>query len=77
MSENKTESAVSGPALIDARELARLLSVSKPTVLRMRDDGKLPPSISLTSQCVRWRRSAVLTWIDAGCPPPVAASSEA
>lgn len=77
MSAIKTEPVLSGPALIDATELARLLSVSKMTIWRLRDDGKLPPAISLTSQCVRWRRAAVLTWIDAGCPPPVAASSEA
>ena len=55
--------------LIDAAEFARLLSVSKPTIWRLRDDGKLPPAISLTSQCVRWRRDAVLAWLDAGCPP--------
>ena len=55
-------------ALIDAAELARMLSVSKPTIWRMRDDGKVPSAIALTSQCVRWRRDAVLFWIDAGCP---------
>lgn len=54
--------------LINAAELARMLSVSKPTIWRMRDDGKLPPSISLTSQCLRWNREAVVKWIDAGCP---------
>ncbi len=54
--------------LIDAAELARMLSVSKPTIWRMREDGKLPPAIALTSQCIRWRRDAVLSWIDAGCP---------
>ena len=53
-------------ALIDAAELARMLSVSKPTIWRMRD--KLPPSIALTSQCIRWRRDAVLEWINTGCP---------
>ena len=55
--------------LIDARELAAMLSVSKPTIWRMRDDGKLPLAISLTSQCIRWRRDAVLAWIDASGPP--------
>ena len=61
-------------ALIDAAELARLLSVSKPTIWRMRDAGKLPAEIALTSQCIRWRRhtgnpaTGVEDWIDAGCP---------
>jgi predicted DNA-binding transcriptional regulator AlpA len=53
--------------LIDAAEFARMLSVSKPTIWRMRDDGKLPSAITLTSQCIRWRREDVLSWIDAGC----------
>lgn len=58
--------------LIDAAELARMLSASKPTIWRMRD--KLPPSIALTSQCIRWRRrtgnpaTGVEDWIEAGCP---------
>ncbi len=62
------------PALIDAAEFARLLSVSKPTIWRMRDDDKLPSAIALTSQCIRWRRrtgnpvTGVEDWIDAGCP---------
>lgn len=54
--------------LVDAAELARMLSVSKPTIWRMRDDGKLPPAITLTSQCIRWRRDDVLEWIVNRCP---------
>ena len=62
------ETATLESKLIDAAEFARLLSVSKPTIWRLRDNGKLPPAIALTSQCVRWRREAILKWIDAGCP---------
>jgi len=54
--------------LIDAAEFARLLSVSKPTIWRMRSVRKIPEPIRLTSQCLRWRRDSVLAWIDAGCP---------
>lgn len=63
------------PALIDAAEFARLLSVSKPTIWRMRDSGKLPLATALTAQCVRWHlrtgnpATGVLDWIEAGCPP--------
>ncbi|MBC7815332.1 MAG: hypothetical protein IAG10_00365 [Planctomycetaceae bacterium] len=59
-------------ALLDAAELARMLSVSKPTIWRIRD--KLPPCIALTSQCIRWRRrtgnpaTGIEDWLDAGCP---------
>lgn len=59
--------------LIDAAELARLLSVSKPTIWRLREAGKLPPAIALTTQCIRWRRDVVLQWISDGCPAPTAA----
>ncbi len=63
-------------ALIDAAEFARLLSISKPTIWRLREAGKLPPAIALTSQCVRWRRDAVLAWIEAGCPAATASESQ-
>ncbi len=76
----RTDTAPS--VLIDAAEFARLLSVSKPSIWRWRDDNKLPPAITLTSQCVRWKRDEVLRWIDAGCPAlneqrPAAANGEA
>ena len=62
-----TDTTLVPSMLIDAAELARMLSVSKPTIWRMREDGKLPPAIALTSQCIRWRRDAVLSWVDGGC----------
>lgn len=61
--------------LIDAAELARMLAVSKPSIWRWKEAGKLPPAITLTAQCVRWRRDVVLAWIDAGCPSIVAADA--
>ena len=60
--------------LIDAAEYARMLSVSKPSIWRWKEAGMLPPSIALTSQCIRWRRrtgnpaTGVEDWIEAGCP---------
>ena len=54
-------------ALIDAAEFARLLSVSKPTVWRLLAAHRIPEPIRLTSQCLRWKRNAVLAWIDSGC----------
>ena len=61
-------------ALIDAAEFARLLSVSKPTLWRLRDSGKLPLATALTAQILRWHlrtgnpATGVLDWINAGCP---------
>lgn len=62
--------------LIDARDLARILAISVPSVWRWREAGKLPPAIALTSQCIRWRRDAVLAWIEAGCPAATASESQ-
>lgn len=69
-------------ALIDAAAMAVLLSVSKPTIWRMRESGRLPPAIAFTAQCIRWRRDDVLRWIAAGCPAaneqrPAGANGEA
>ncbi len=62
-------SSISAPSvLIDATELARMLAISKPSVWRWLSESRLPEPIRLTSQCLRWRRDAVLEWIDAGCP---------
>lgn len=62
--------------LIDAAELARMLSVSKPTIWRMLSGQKIPEPIRLTSQCLRWRRDSVLAWIDAGCSPITASENK-
>jgi|GEM_PF-731399 len=63
-----TPSTPTESALIDAAQFARLLSVSKPTIWRLKEAGKLPQEIALTSQVIRWRREVVMKWIDAGCP---------
>ncbi|MDA0591538.1 MAG: hypothetical protein O2820_06220 [Planctomycetota bacterium] len=49
--------------LIDARELARLLSVSLATCHRMKAAGKLPRELALSRGCVRWRRETVERWL--------------
>ncbi len=60
----------SGSALINAKTLSReYLAISLPTLWRMRANGKLPPAIALSSQCLRWRRCDVESWIASGCPP--------
>ena len=57
------------PALIDAAELARRLSVSRASIWRWIADSRLPEPIRLTSQCLRWRADAITEWIERGCPP--------
>lgn len=55
------------PLLLDAKALAEKLSISKATVWRMRDGGKLPQPVRLGS-CVRWRFTDVERWLADGCP---------
>lgn len=65
---NTTTKTETISALIDAKELAELLSVSKPSIWRWLSEGRLPEPIRLTAQCLRWRRDQVNDWIKAGCP---------
>ena len=55
------------PMLLDANALAEKLSVSKATVWRMRDAGKLPQPVRLGA-CVRWKLADVERWLADGCP---------
>ncbi|MGL5097556.1 MAG: helix-turn-helix transcriptional regulator [Planctomycetia bacterium] len=57
------------PRLVDAVAVAALLSVSTKTVRRMVDGGRIPPPTRV-GRLLRWRRTEVLAWIDAGCPAP-------
>ena len=56
--------------LIDSGELARLLDVSKQSLWRWLEEGRLVEPIRFTSQSLRWRREVVIAWIEAGCPRP-------
>lgn len=57
------------PLLIDRPFFAGLLSVSVPTLDRMRAAGKLPRHVALSRGCIRWRLDEVRDWVRAGCPP--------
>ncbi len=54
--------------LMNARAFARMLSISKPTLDRMKAAGKLPRHIELSDGCHRWNVAEVRDWIAAGCP---------
>jgi predicted DNA-binding transcriptional regulator AlpA len=56
-------------SLIDAKELARLLSVSLGTLERMKAANDLPAHIVLSGNCHRWDRGEIERWIAARCPP--------
>lgn len=54
--------------LINADELAKMLSVSTRTLWRLLSAGKLIQPVRIGSN-TRWRLNEVHGWIDQGCPP--------
>jgi len=56
--------------LLNGDALARLLQVSKRSLMRLRSAGKLPRPVQL-GRSVRWRSNEIREWVDAGCPPLV------
>lgn len=55
--------------LLDALAAAALLGISTRHLYRMSDSGDCPPPRRL-GRSVRWSRSELLAWIDAGTPSP-------
>jgi len=55
--------------LVNARELAKMLSVSERTLYRLKSAGELPAPVVLGGS-VRWRLSEIRKWIGDGCPVP-------
>ena len=53
--------------LLTADDVSRLLAVSRLTIFRWRAAGRLPAPVRV-GRVVRWRRSEIIAWIDAGCP---------
>jgi len=52
---------------IDAKEVARLLSLSERTVRRLDQEGKLPRPVRIGGS-VRWRLEEIQAWLHSGCP---------
>jgi excisionase family DNA binding protein len=62
------------PELLDADEVAALLHCSSRHVLRLAADGRAPAPVRVGT-LVRWPRSVIRAWIEAGCQPPPPATS--
>lgn len=67
-STDHATSAVTPSLMVDAKEVAQLINVSIATLWRMRSSGKLPPTVTLSAGCVRWRRADIERWVALGCP---------
>ena len=53
--------------LIDVKSMAKLLSVSSRTIMRLDQLQAIPAHVRIGS-LVRWRLAEILAWMDAGCP---------
>lgn len=62
--------AVSTVTLMDAKTLAKMLSVSLRTIWRLRSAGKLPKPVRFGGS-VRWRLSDIALWQELRCPDQV------
>lgn len=49
--------------LMDIHEVAAFLNVSPGTLYHWNSERRGPPSIHLSSRCLRWRRSDVNAWV--------------
>ncbi|RJP30925.1 MAG: DNA-binding protein [Phycisphaerales bacterium] len=56
-----------GPLLLTAADVAKLLRLSRRSVLKLRSRGAIPEPVRL-GRSVRWRREELARWIAAGCP---------
>ncbi len=59
-----------GVTLVDAKTLARILSVSVRTIRRLKSAGKLPCCV-LVGASVRWRLLDITRWQELRCPDQV------
>jgi prophage regulatory protein len=52
-----------GEQLLRLPQLKAVLGISRATIYRYVDSGKLPPPVKLSSRCVAWRASAINEWM--------------
>ncbi len=54
--------------LLSTKQVAEALDVSRRTIYRMRQTGKLPKPVKM-GKSLKWRREELEAWVAAGCPP--------
>jgi prophage regulatory protein len=52
-----------GEQLLRLPQLRAALGISRATIYRYVNSGKLPPPVKLSSRCVAWRASAINEWL--------------
>ena len=54
-----------GERLLRLPEVVRTLGVSRATIYRYVDSGRLPPPVKLSTRCIAWRASEITAWMAA------------
>jgi excisionase family DNA binding protein len=67
LSDINAEKVANAPLMMTADELAETLCISLRQVWRLKAKGDLPKPVTI-GRNVRWRRSDIVEWIEAGCP---------
>ena len=65
--DNASTAPSSEERLIPVDDVAAILAVSRRTVFRWSDVGKMPPPLRIGGS-IRWRLTDVRRWIADGCP---------
>ncbi len=55
------------PAMLNVQAVADLLNCSSRHIYRLADMGRMPRPVKLGA-LIRWSRTAIMDWIDQGCP---------
>jgi excisionase family DNA binding protein len=64
---NGREVSRDGDELLPIGQVAAMVALSRRTISRLADAGKLPPPLRIGGS-LRWRLADVRQWIAAGCP---------
>ena len=56
------------PLLLDVREAAALIGVSRATFWKLHSQGRVPLPVRLSGRVVRWRKHELEAWVQSGCP---------
>jgi prophage regulatory protein len=51
--------------LLRLPEVARTIGVSRATIYRYVDSGRLPRPVKVSTRCIAWRASEITTWMAA------------
>ena len=60
-----TAIGIASERLLRLPELIRTIGVSRATIYRYIDSGRLPPPVKLSTRCIAWSASEITAWMAA------------